>query len=176
MSRFAVWSLAAAAVALGLAIQFSRGDDPAPAPSKGPQRLIHDVVMVERDRHSGKTVRIEGREATEDLSGRVRMRQFTAHQENGGTITATEALYDRARSVIELSGSVIVEAKDGSRARLSGLVWDKTSDSARSVGPVDLEAKGSTVTARVAEFEDDFTTIHLSGGVHAEIDRDILDL
>lgn len=175
MSRFALWAVPVALIAVYLLMGVRDGDLPA-TKEDTPLRVLRDALMVERNRETGKAVRIAAAEVTEGRSGMVSLRRFTLEQEQGAKIGGEVARYDMNTGTITMDGPVTVTTPDGIQASLNGLVWDRKGDVARTEGLVSLAGAGSRITAKGAEFKDGFSRIILTGGVHAEIRRDILDL
>ncbi len=166
------------AIALALVIYLSRYNDQGSTNStEGPAMITRQadrVVMFERKRESGKVLEVSARQVDETDGNVARLKDFILTQSDDLSLSGSEAVYDRARSVLELKGKVTIKRSDGSLAAVDGLLWDRRAGVAHTDKPVSYEGNNGLITADRAEFADDFTKIAFIGRVHARIMQDIL--
>jgi hypothetical protein len=173
--RFAAF---AAAVVLVLIFFLMQVQDREPARTNRALsiRRLADVTMVERALESGRVIRIRAREVSEEQDEVARLLDFRVEHERGATISGRRALYDRRSSLLTVPGPIDVTAPEGITIHLNSLVWDTISDTGSTDREVTIRGKGGFIRAGNAAFSGMFSTITLSGGVRAEIERDILGL
>jgi hypothetical protein len=154
----------------------SQDADRVVSPPAGPAltRQAENVVMLERSRETGRTMKIAARRVMETDDGLSRFRDFRLEQEGGPELSGIEATYDRSTSLLAISGDLTIATPDGGRVVMNGLSWDRLSNTARTDNPVRIEAASGVITAEKASFSDGFTCIALTGRVHAKIMQNIL--
>jgi len=91
------------------------------------------------------------------------------------SLVGADAFYDRTRSVLEVKGPVNIVTQNGSHASLTGLIWNREKNMARTESPVRLDGDDGVVTADRAEFFDEFRNIAFIGRVHAKVMQNILN-
>ncbi len=159
---------------------FSSSQEPdqgVPAPgAESMSRRSTNVVMVERTHESGRSMEVSAREVAETGDQVARFSDFVIEQEGGPRLSGSDATYDRKSSVLTIHGPLDIEAEQGARVSIDGLIWDREADAAHTDRPVRFEGWDSIVTADRAGFSDGFTTIALTGRVHAKIMQNILDM
>lgn len=165
-------------LALALFIYLSRGTDQGSTNStRDPATITRQadrVVMFERKRESGKVLEVSARQVDETDAQVAHLKDFILTQSDDLSLSGSEAVYDRTRSVLELKGRVHIKRSDGSRAVVDGLLWDRHTGVAHTDNPLSYEGNTGLITADKAEFADDFTKIAFVGRVHARIMQDIL--
>jgi len=137
-------------------------------------RSAQQIIMHEKKRDSDITTLIEASSITEQPDNLIHLDTFDLTQSNGLRIAGIKAVYDMNDSVLTITGPVTLEMNNGRRAELEGLIWDRKSHKAFTSNPVLVKGVEGTIRASRAEFQNDFSLIHFSGGVHAQISRDIL--
>jgi hypothetical protein len=164
------------AVAVMVFLLRSQNADRVVSTAAGPalSRQAENVVMFERSRETGRTLKIAARRVTETDDGLSRFRDFRLEQEDGPELSGTEASYDRSTSLLAISGDLTIATPDGGRVVMNGLSWDRLSNMAHTDNPVRIEAANGVITAERASFSDGFTRIALTGRVHAKIMQNIL--
>ncbi|HOJ15277.1 MAG TPA: hypothetical protein PLS81_00450 [Deltaproteobacteria bacterium] len=175
MSRYAALAAAVLLCALILVLQSPEGDKTEGGNSPRVRRLLN-VTMVERSHTTGRTVRITASEVIEDHLGTAHLVGLKAEDAGGSFLEAPRAVYDMKTSVLKVEGPTSITAGGWLTMKLNGISWDLENDSGGTAEAVTIEGRGSVITAPRAAFSSRFSTITLSGGVHAEISRDVLDL
>ncbi|HHO76901.1 MAG TPA: hypothetical protein ENN05_10805 [Deltaproteobacteria bacterium] len=137
-------------------------------------RSAHKIVMHEIKIGSDKATIIEALSITEQPDNLILLDTFNLSQSDGLRIAGIEAAYNMDSSLLSITGPAIIEMHDGRRADLDGLVWDRKSQKAYTGNPVVVKGIEGTIRADRADFQNNFTVIHFSGGVHAQISEDIL--
>lgn len=177
MSSKLIWSACAMIALLFVILLFRDRDQSSLNSDKEPQitRQANRVVMFERKRDNGRVLEISAREVDETTGQVAHLRDFILTQPGELTLSGSEAVYDRARAVLELKGKVLIKKTDGSQAVVDGLVWDRKDDVARTDNPVSYQGSDGFIRADRAEFSDEFTRIAFAGRVHAQIMQNILN-
>jgi len=175
MSNKLIWS-AGVIIVLAIVIFLNRENGQAPSSGKGPgiTRQANRVVMFERKRESGKVLEVSAREVDETEDQVAHLRDYTLTHSGDLTLSGSEAVYDRNRSVLELKGKVTMKRTNGDQAEVVGLLWDRKAGTAHTDNPVSYRGGTGFITADRAEFSQDFTRIAFIGRVHARIMQDFL--
>ncbi|MBN2299334.1 MAG: LPS export ABC transporter periplasmic protein LptC [Deltaproteobacteria bacterium] len=137
-------------------------------------RSAQQIIMHEKKIDSDITTLIEASSITEQPDNMIHLDTFDLTQSDGLRIAGIEAVYNMNDSILTITGPVTIEMNNGRRANLEGLVWDRKSQKAFTPNPVVVTGIEGTIRANKAEFQNDFSLIHFSGGVHAQISQDIL--
>jgi hypothetical protein len=164
------------AIAVMVFLLRSQDTDSVVSTSAGPvlTRRAENVLMLERSRETGRTLKIAARRVVESEDGLSRFLDFRLEQEDGPELSGTEASYDRSTSLLTISGELTIATLDGGRVVMNGLSWDRQGNTAHTDNPVRIEAASGVITAERASFSDGFTRIALTGRVHAKIMQNIL--
>jgi len=137
-------------------------------------RSAQQIIMHEKKIDSDITTIIEAKSITEQPDKLIYLDTFDLSQSDGLRIAGIEAAYNMNNSVLTITGPATIKMHDGRKAKLEGLVWDRKSQKAFTLNPVVITGLEGTIRANKAEFQNDFTLIHFSGGVHARISQDII--
>jgi hypothetical protein len=164
-------------IAVAFIVSISRENEQGSSLNKGAQlkRQAMNVVMFERKHQGGKIIEVSAREVDETGGQVVHLMDFLLTQPGELTMSGTEAIYDRATSILEVKNQVMIKRVGGSQAILSGLIWNREKDAAHTDNPVRFEGKEGIITSDKAEFSDEFTRIAFIGRVHAQIMQNIIN-
>ncbi len=158
-----------------LGIIFTEREDTAETTQAEPiLRSARQITMFEQKPDSDVSTRIQAQSIVEHTDRLISLDDFRISQSDGLLVSGNQARYDTDSSILTVTGPVTIDTKDGRKALLNGLVWDRQSQVATTDNPVVVEGIEGTIRADRAEFHDDFTRIRFLGGVHAKITQDIL--
>lgn len=138
-------------------------------------RSATSVVMIERRKDGSRTMEVSARSVEETGNQLTHLKDYRLRLSNGASLDGKDAFYDSRNSMVKMVGPIGIMTKDGDRATLKDLTWDRNQHSARTENPVRLEGENGIITADRAEFEDDFATVAFIGNVHAKIHQNILN-
>ncbi|HOS97106.1 MAG TPA: hypothetical protein PLU54_05575, partial [Deltaproteobacteria bacterium] len=98
------------AIAVMVFLLRSQDTDRVASTPSGPalSRRAENVVMLERSRETGRTLKIEARRVVETDDGLSRFRDFRLEQEDGPELSGMEATYDRSTSLLAISGDLTI--------------------------------------------------------------------
>lgn len=137
-------------------------------------RRASNVVLFEHADDGSRSISITAREVMEKSDQTAYLADFDISSATGLRIRGTHARYNFERSLLEVEGLVSIETTDGVEGTLNGLSWDREANIASTDNPLRLTGPQGTIQANRATFQDDFTLIQFSGGVHAKISPDML--
>ncbi len=134
-------------------------------------RVARNITLYELNTDSNKTTILHAKKALLKEEQVLDLFDITLNQEDKFSITGPQARYNMDKSNLDVKGNILLTAKDGSRAFLKDLTWEKSSNLMHTNNPVRLEKEGGWLTGQKMEMTDDLSRISFSGGVHAKIDR-----
>ncbi|MBN1635989.1 MAG: hypothetical protein JW920_05715 [Deltaproteobacteria bacterium] len=137
-------------------------------------RSGHNIVLHEAQHESRPALAISASEVVEKPNQVVILNDFNLIQAGRLNIQGKTASYDMKHSVLEVKGDVTLQTRDGVKAFLNGLIWERRTKKAYTDNPVKVQATQGLIEARRAEFDDDFTSIRFIGGVHAKISENYI--
>ena len=137
-------------------------------------RSAQQVIMHELKTDSDISTIIQAQRVVEHPDNIVALDEFEISQSDGLHMAGSRARYNTQSSILTVTGPVSIDTHDGTRARLDGLVWNRTTKVASTQNPVVVEGIKGVIEANKAEFYNDFTLIRFYGGVHAQISQNIL--
>lgn len=137
-------------------------------------RSAQQIIMHELKTDSDISTIIQAQRVVEHPDNIVALDDFELSQSNGLHMAGRRAQYNTQSSILTVTGPVSINTHDGTRARLDGLVWNRTTKTASTQNPVVVAGIKGVIEANKAEFHNDFTLIRFFGGVHAKISQDIL--
>jgi LPS export ABC transporter protein LptC len=134
-------------------------------------RVARNITLYELDTNSNKTTVLHAKKALLKEEQVLDLYDITLNQEDKFIITGPEARYNMDKSNLDVKGDILLTAKDGSRAFVKDLTWEKSSNLMHTNNPVRLEKEGGWLTGQKMEMTDDLSRISFSGGVHGQINR-----
>jgi hypothetical protein len=133
-----------------------------------------NVVMYEKRTDTDKTFVIRARTVTQQEESVFFMDAFRMDRSDGMRVEGSRARYDTSLNRIDVAGTMSVDTKDGWRAELTDVVWDRKEKHAATDKPVTLKGDRGTLRADRAEFFNDFKRMELTGNVHAQVAQKLL--
>ena len=137
-------------------------------------RSGNNIVMHEAQHESRPALAISASEVVEKPNQVVILNDFNLIQVGRLNIQGKTASYDMKHSVLEVKGDVTLQTRDGVKAFLNGLIWERQTKKAYTDNPLKVQAAQGVIEARRAEFGDDFTSIRFIGNVHAKISENYI--
>jgi LPS export ABC transporter protein LptC len=134
-------------------------------------RIARNITLYELNTESNKTTILHAKKGLLKEEQVLDLYDITLNQEDKFSITGPQARYNMEKSNLDVKGDILLTAKDGSRAFLKDLTWEKSSNLLHTNNPVRLEKEGGWLTGQKMEMNDDLSRISFSGGVHAQINR-----
>jgi LPS export ABC transporter protein LptC len=134
-------------------------------------RIARNITLYELNTESNKTTILHAKKALLKEEQVLDLFDITLNQEDKFSITGPVARYNMDKSNLDVKGDILLTAKDGSRAFIKDLTWEKTSNLLHTNNPVRLEKEGGWLVGQKMEMTDDLSKISFSGGVHAQINR-----
>lgn len=133
-----------------------------------------NVVMYEKRTDTDKTFVIRARTVTQQEESIFLMDAFRMDRSDGMKVQGGRARYDTGINRIDVDGPMTVDTRDGWKAELTDVIWDRKDKHASTGKPVTLKGENGTLRADRAEFFDDFNKIELTGNVHAQVTQKLL--
>lgn len=138
------------------------------------QRSAQQIIMHELKTDSDVSTTIKAGKVVELPDSIITLDDFEVSQSGGLHMTGLRARYDTKNSILTVSGPLSINIHDGTTARLDGLVWNRTTQTASTKNPVVVHGISGVIESEQAEFHNNFANISFLGGVHAKISENYL--
>lgn len=132
-------------------------------------RLMTKVCMSEKNLDNDSSIELYTDKAIQYSDDNIYLQGFELHTNKGVHMKGEKAYYYINQSSLKILGPIIIETKDGDKAYMDGLIWDRKSNTVNTDSPIKIEGRGILVEAKKAQFGDDFNLLSFSGGVNAKI-------
>jgi hypothetical protein len=159
---------------------FMKKEPPAPGKAE-PQGIeghvikkARNVVMYEKRTDTDKTFVIHASTVVQQSESLFYMDFFRMDRSDGMKVEGDHASYDTSVNRMDIAGPVTVITKDGWKAELTDVAWDRKEKHASTNKPVTVKGDKGTLRADRAEFFNDFSKIELTGNVHAQVAQKLL--